>query len=91
VIASKYGVDNLGRWSKKSSYAHGVGCWKSILVGLELFKTLVHFKSGMGLGSYFDGMCGVVIVFLRLNFLIYLEWLNSKMRLCIKCFLGMGS
>jgi len=38
VIVSKYGVDNLGWWSKKSHYAHGVGCWKSILGGLELFK-----------------------------------------------------
>ena len=44
VIASKYGVDNSGWWSKKSPNAYGAGCLKSILVGLELFKTLVHFK-----------------------------------------------
>ena len=44
VIASKYGVDNSGWWSKKCPKAHGVGCWKSILAGLELFKTLLHFK-----------------------------------------------
>ena len=46
VIVSKYGVDSLGWWSKKSRYAHEVGCWKSILAGLELFKTLVHFQVG---------------------------------------------
>ena len=44
LIASKYGVDNLGWWSKKSHYAHGMGCLKSICGGLELFKTMVHFK-----------------------------------------------
>jgi len=44
VIVSKYGVDSLGWWSKKSRYAHEVGCWKSILAGLELFKTLVRFQ-----------------------------------------------
>jgi len=47
VIALKYGVDNSGWWSKKSPNAHGVGCWKSILGGLELFQILVHFKVGL--------------------------------------------
>jgi len=31
VIVAKYGVENLGWWSKKSYYAHWVGCWKAIL------------------------------------------------------------
>jgi len=44
VIKAKYGIDELGWWSKKSPYPYGVGCWKSILVGLERFKSLVHFK-----------------------------------------------
>ena len=26
VVVAKYGVDNLGWWSKKSCNAHGVGC-----------------------------------------------------------------
>jgi len=44
VIKVKYGIDELGWWSKKSSYSHGVGCWKSILTSLERFKSLVHFE-----------------------------------------------
>jgi len=44
IIISKYGVDRFGRWSKRSSFAHGVGCWKSILSSLEVFKTLVCFE-----------------------------------------------
>jgi len=44
VIIFKYGADNLGWWSKKSPYPHRVGCWKFILAGLKLFKTLVHFQ-----------------------------------------------
>ena len=60
VIASKYGVDNSGWWSMKSSNAHGFGCWKSILVRLELFKTLVHFKVKNGSKVLFweDVWCG---------------------------------
>jgi len=48
VVVAKYGVEKLGWWSKKSHYAHGVGCWKSILGGLELFKNLVCFQIGNG-------------------------------------------
>jgi len=44
VIKAKYGIDELGWRSKKSPYSHGVGCWKSILAGLERFKSLVHFE-----------------------------------------------
>ena len=44
VIKAKYEIDDLGWWSKKSSYCHGVSFWKSILVGLEHFKSLVHFE-----------------------------------------------
>jgi len=28
----------------KNSYAHGVGCWKSILSNLEVFKSIVRFE-----------------------------------------------
>jgi len=31
VIVSKFGVDRFGCWSMRSTFAHGVGCWKSIL------------------------------------------------------------
>ena len=44
MIKAKYGIDELGWWSKKSSYSHGIGCWKSILAGLEHFKSLVHLR-----------------------------------------------
>jgi len=44
VIKAIYGIDELGWWSKKSSYPHGVGCRKSIFAGLERFKSLVHFE-----------------------------------------------
>ena len=40
--------------------AHGVDCWKSILAGLELFKTLVCFQVGNGSRVLFwqDVWCG---------------------------------
>ena len=60
MIASKFGVHNLGCWSKKGPYVHGVGCSKSILAGLELFKTVVHFKVRNGSRVLF--LAGVVIV-----------------------------
>jgi len=44
VSAAKYEIDDLGWWSKMSSYSHGFGFWKSILTSLEHFKSLVHFK-----------------------------------------------
>ena len=40
AIKAKYGIDELGWWSKKSPYPHGVGCWKSVLAGFERFKSL---------------------------------------------------
>jgi len=56
VVVAKYGVVNLGWWS---CYAHGVGCWKAILGGLELFKTLVRFLVGIGSRVLFGGGCVV--------------------------------
>ena len=44
VIKAKYGIDDLDWWSKMSSFSYGVGFWKSILAGLERFKSLVHFE-----------------------------------------------
>ena len=48
VIEMKYGVDNIGWWSNKSSYAHGVGYWKSIMSGSRQFRFIVQFKVKMG-------------------------------------------
>jgi len=48
VIVSKYGTDRLGWWSKKSPFAHGVGCWKSIHSTLDFFKSFVRFEVGNG-------------------------------------------
>ena len=50
----------MGWWSKKSSYPHGVSCWKSILRGLEHFKSLVHFevKDGSRVLFWHDVWCG---------------------------------
>jgi len=31
VIKAKYGINDLGWWTKKSSFSHGVNFWKSIL------------------------------------------------------------
>ena len=60
VIKAKYGIDELGWWSKKSLYPHGVGCWKSILAGVERFKSLVHFevKDGSRVLFCHDVWCG---------------------------------
>jgi len=44
VIKAKYGINELGWWSKKSSYSHGVCCRKSILACLKRFRSLVHFE-----------------------------------------------
>jgi len=51
--SQKYGVDILGWWTKKSPFAHRVGCWKSILAGLEHFKSLVNFKAKNGSRVHF--------------------------------------
>ena len=44
VIKVKYGIDDLGWLTKQNSYSHEVSCWKSILIALERFKSLVHFE-----------------------------------------------
>ena len=60
AIVAKYGVEDLGWWSKKGCLAHGVGCWKAILGELELFKSLVRFQIGNGSRVLFwkDVWCG---------------------------------
>ena len=59
VIEAKYGIDDLGWWSKMSSSSHGVGFRKSISARLEHFKSLVHFdvKDGSRVLSH-DVWCG---------------------------------
>jgi len=37
VISVKYGIVDLGWWTKKSSYSHGVNFWKSILAVFQIF------------------------------------------------------
>jgi len=61
VIVSKYVVDRFSWWSKRSSFAHAVGCWKSILSSLEVFKSFVHFEVRSGLGCFFGMIYGVGI------------------------------
>ena len=60
VIVSKYEVDRFGWWNKRSSFAHGVGCWKSILSSLEVFKSFVHFEVRNRVRVFFcnDTWCG---------------------------------
>ena len=60
MIVSKYGTNRLGWWSKKSLFAHGVGCWKSIHSTLDFFKSFVHFEVGNGVRVLFcqDKWCG---------------------------------
>jgi len=53
VVELKYGIDGLGWWSKKSNHPHGVGCWKSIISGLDQFKSLVNFEVNNGARVYF--------------------------------------
>jgi len=53
MVKLKYGIDRLGRWSKTSTHAHGVGCWKSIISGLDQFKSLVNFEVNDGSRAYF--------------------------------------
>jgi len=44
----------------RSSFSHGVGCWKSILSSLEVFKSFVHFEVRNGARVFFwhDTWCG---------------------------------
>ena len=34
----------VGGVGEARSFAHRVGCWKSILLSLEVFKSFVHFE-----------------------------------------------
>ena len=62
MINAKYGVHTQGWWSKKGHYAHGMGCWRSILAGVERFKSLVHIemKNGLRVLSWPDVRCSRV-------------------------------
>jgi len=53
VVELKYGVNGFGWWSKKSKHPHGVGCWKSIISGLDRFKSVVNFEVNNGARVYF--------------------------------------
>jgi len=59
VIKAKYGIANLGSLTAKGSYSHGVSFCKSILAGLEHFKSLVYFelKDGSRILFWHDVRC----------------------------------
>jgi len=56
VIKTKYRVNNFGWWSKKSSYALGVGCLEIYYEGFDELRSLVHFnvKNGSKILSWHD-------------------------------------
>ena len=60
VIETKYGVENSSCWSKKSSYAHGVGCSKFIMSDVDHFCFLVYcrVKNGSRVLFWHDMWCG---------------------------------
>jgi len=74
VIEKKYRVDNYGRWNKKSSYAHGVSCWKSIISSVDHFHSHVQYRVKNGSKILFGMMCGVVINLSSFDSWIFLEW-----------------
>ena len=75
VIIGKYGVDILGWWTKKSTFAHGIGFWKSILPGLQCFKSSVHFEvKNRGPVCVSGMMFGGGINIFRYNFQTFLGW-----------------
>ena len=51
VTVLKHGVDRFGWWSKRSSFAHRVGCWKSLLSSLEV-------RNGATVFFWHDTWCG---------------------------------
>jgi len=56
AVIMKYRVDSLGPlgwWCKKNSYAHRIGYWKSIIGGLDHFRSIVHFKAINGSKGFF--------------------------------------
>jgi len=59
VIIAKYGVGILVWWTMKIPFAHRIGCWKSILSGLERFKSWVHLevKNGSRVRFWHDVWC----------------------------------
>ena len=60
VIVSKYGTDSFGWWSKRSPYAHAVGCQKSIYSSLDFFRSIVCFEveNGCRVLFWLDKWCG---------------------------------
>ena len=52
-VKAKCGIDDLGWWTKKSSYTHGVSCWQAILGRLKHCKSLMHFEVKDGLRVLF--------------------------------------
>ena len=60
MVNVNYDVDRLGWWSRKSSHAYGVGCWKSIISVFDDFKSLVNFevKNGFRVLFWHDVWCG---------------------------------
>ena len=59
VLKARYRFDDLGWLSKKSSYGHGVGCWKPVFAHLECLKSLVHFNVKNGSRCCFGMMSSV--------------------------------
>jgi len=90
VIVCKYDLDRLGWWSKKSHFAHGVGCWKSILSTLDFFKSSVRFEVGNGARVLFwhDKWCGDQP--LKAHFPNLFRMASSKGPLWKRFCLGMG-
>jgi len=88
VVELKYGIDGLGWWSKKSKHPHGVGCWKSIISGLDQFKSLMNFEVNNGREFIFGMMCGVEIVLSKFIFRNSSGWHVVKMPRCNKWCLG---
>jgi len=60
LVKVKYGIDDLGWWTKKNSHSHGISCWKFISARLERSKSLVHFevKDGPSVLFRHDVWCG---------------------------------
>jgi len=75
VIVSKYGANSSGWWSKRSPYAHEVGCWKSIRAMLDFFKSLVCFEARV-LFWHHKVVQGAV----SQRFQIFLEWHAREMQ-----------
>ena len=58
LIVSKHGANSFSWGSKRSPYAHRIGCWKYIHASLDFLSLLFVLRREVGLGCHFGMISG---------------------------------